>query len=112
MIDKASSARISEHGDKPHQFIRKSSPTARNSRNATCGTRLGAPSMERRSSVKRDRMQPRSAAFNTNTVGFCMTHIGSCKVNGQGTLMTSGAYFRRWEPCGAYNETESMSPLH
>ena len=93
MNDEASSARISEHEDEPHQFIRKSSPIARNSRNATCGTRLGALPMERRSSATRDSMQPRSAAFNTNTVGFCVTHSGSCKVNGQGILMISGAYF-------------------
>ena len=56
-----------------HQLIRKRSPTARNSRKATCGTRLGAPVIERVSRARREKMQPRSAAFSARIVGFCST---------------------------------------
>ena len=66
-----------------HQLIKKSSPIARNSRNATCGTRLGAPLIERVSSARRDRMQPNSAAFSASMVGFCAT--------GGANEVTSGA---------------------
>ena len=58
-------------GTYTHQLMRTSSPTARNSRKATCGTRLGAPVMESVRSARRERMQPRSAAFSASTVGFC-----------------------------------------